>query len=394
MPVFLRGRSLRWLLALLPLALAGYGAWVAALALRPEPQPPRAFVPGFAGSQACAECHAALVDEHAESHHAHTLATMEQFAATSPLPEPKWLSDPELPMLTRAAQKDGVFGVEGQLNGNPLWNPTQWAFGSGTLAMTPVGQTPNGEWVEAPVTYYRNAGWDFTVGFLLNDPSLRSRSAAGRPLPPDEINACFDCHATGVLQQKDGPDLSRIEAGVQCERCHGGGAEHIRLARLGQAKGSIPNPGSGSGAENVRFCATCHRLEPPPGTDPDAPVMIRFAPARLVRSECYTETPGGLSCVSCHQPHGNSSKDPEHYKKVCSGCHGGQPHLAVCPEQPRGNCVSCHMPREIVMRNAIFTDHFIRVVRERGSGAPASARRGPDERALAAAELAEATAGR
>lgn len=90
------------------------------------------------------------------------------------------------------------------------------------------------------------------------------------------------------------------------------------------------------------------------------PIAIRFAPVGFQRSRCFRES-RDFSCVTCHDPHGNVRKEPEFYRTVCSGCHGNKPRQTPCPVQPRGDCVSCHMPRAIIQRNGIFTDHWIRV---------------------------------
>jgi len=125
----------------------------------------------------------------------------------------------------------------------------------------------------------------------------------------------------------------------------------------------------------VEFCATCHRSTTPGGLQATDPVVVRFAPVGFRRSRCFRESGGRLSCVNCHDPHGDASHEPASYNQVCARCHDADVKAAVptpaspadhaCPVRPRGNCVSCHMPRRIIQRNGIFTDHWIRVVRER-----------------------------
>src|SRR5262249_29426331 len=145
------------------------------------------------------------------------------------------------------------------------WQPMQWAFGSGTMGMTPVGRSEGRDYVEAPVSYYRNAGWDFTVGFLGRAPELRQQQPTGTPMTDAEAFACFDCHVTGRRRPGTGLDLDGARPGVRCERCHGPGAAHIAAARAGHPPSAIILPGGGSASAMVDFCATCHRSAAPTG---------------------------------------------------------------------------------------------------------------------------------
>jgi formate-dependent nitrite reductase cytochrome c552 subunit len=49
---------------------------------------------------------------------------------------------------------------------------------------------------------------------------------------------------------------------------------------------------------------------------------------------------------------------------VCLSCHRGAGR-AVCPVSAESGCVGCHMPRRDSGQGFLFTDHWIRVVRER-----------------------------
>lgn len=351
----------RPLLLVLLVASLSYAAYVLRSVARPAP-PPGPLAAGFAGSRACAACHADIFGKHAASHHALALHEAADFDRQESLPEPLWIPDPALPASYRITRQDGVLGVEAQAGAASRWQPIRWAFGSGNQGMTPVGITPDGRYVESALTFYRRSGWDFTPGFLVRPPAERREMPTGDAFSADEAFECFNCHATGVGRSPHGPVLEGAQYGVQCERCHGAGEKHVREAGAGRPRGNIEVPGP-SAPEVVRFCATCHRSDPPAGVPVTAPVVTRFAPVGFQRSRCYLESGRTFSCVSCHDPHANASKDPESYRAVCTGCHGGKPALVTCPEKPQGDCVACHMPKQIIQRNSIFTDHWIRVVR-------------------------------
>jgi predicted CXXCH cytochrome family protein len=363
-------RAQRWLLfgalpagALFAFYLRSAAPWAAV--------PPRpALAPGYAGSAACAACHPAIRAKQAASHHAQALHTAAAFAAANPLPAPQWLPDPELPLAYRVAEREGNPGVEAQARAGTSWQPARWAFGSGTHGMTLVGQAGPDRYVEAPVTFYRRAGWDFTVGYLGVPAAERREHPTGRAMTAAEVFDCFNCHATGVRRAPQAVELRGAQPGVQCERCHGAGAAHVAAARENRPAGYMLVPGRppGTTASSARAvvdqCATCHRADPPPGLTAADPVVARFAPVGFLRSRCFRESGDRFSCVSCHDPHGDAGSDLNAYRAVCLGCHQQGARSAPCPVQPAGNCVACHMRRQLVQRNSVFTDHWIRVFRE------------------------------
>jgi hypothetical protein len=126
-------------------------------------------------------------------------------------------------------------------------------------------------------------------------------------------------------------------------------------------------PGSSSAQSLVTFCATCHRDSPPPGLKVTDPVVARFAPVGFQESACFRKSGGKFSCLTCHDPHRETPREAAFFRGVCAGCHGAGRAEKACPVQPAGDCVSCHMPRRIIQRNGIFTDHWSRVVRESGA---------------------------
>jgi hypothetical protein len=70
-----------------------------------------------------------------------------------------------------------------------------------------------------------------------------------------------------------------------------------------------------------------------------------------MRSACFRN--GGLSCVTCHDPHTNVKTDAAFYRERCLACHQDQKN--------QGDCLECHMPRSSPLPHLTFTDHYIRV---------------------------------
>ena len=117
----------------------------------------------------------------------------------------------------------------------------------------------------------------------------------------------------------------------------------------------------------MRLCGDCHRhpSQAPPGEiRADNPKIARFQPVGLMQSACYTRSDGALSCVNCHDPHSRASTDRASYAAACLACHqpGGRP---VCPISPRRDCIGCHMPALDTGQGIPFTDHWIRVRKDR-----------------------------
>jgi nitrate reductase cytochrome c-type subunit len=126
-----------------------------------------------------------------------------------------------------------------------------------------------------------------------------------------------------------------------------------------------------SSEEFNNFCGQCHRTwETVVRTGIRGAANVRFQPYRLENSKCFDGADQRLSCVSCHDPHQNVTKEAYVYDKVCLACHGSnvtrvsrlsQPPKH-CPKEST-RCVSCHMPRvEVNSPGGLltFTDHQIR----------------------------------
>jgi len=144
------------------------------------------------------------------------------------------------------------------------------------------------------------------------DATLHKSARANLPPIPD-LSGCLPCHTvgfgdpTGYVDEATTPEL----AGVQCENCHGSGADHVNLAN----------------AENItvdhdsEMCGTCH-------TDAHHPTIDEFetsghaeaygnshrsscdechAPLREAVGDSHAEI--GVECVACHDSHAQTGND-------------------------------------------------------------------------------------
>lgn len=179
------------------------------------------------------------------------------------------------------------------------------------------------------------------------------------------MQRCIYCHTThGYVADQRIVDLV---ANVNCEKCHGPGSEHVRLARIG------PNPppfsvgqASWDTESEIQLCGDCHRLprsvsEKEIREYPD--VLARFQPIGLLRSRCYLETGRSLKCTTCHNPHRSLNEiDDSKHVSDCVNCHrqNESDHVA-CPVSPETGCIECHMPTIELDQGLKFHDHWIRV---------------------------------
>ena len=176
--------------------------------------------------------------------------------------------------------------------------------------------------------------------------------------PTAGILRCFQCHSTGPLRLAAGFKIEPFEPGVQCEACHGPGAEHASSLK------PIRNPKRLGAAEINGLCGACHRKPAAAGDDTDwtNPWNTRHQPLYLAESACFEKSKGKLSCFACHPAHTPLSRNAADYDRRCSGCHVKPRHRTVVAGRA---CVACHMPVVEPQPNLRFANHWIGVYAER-----------------------------
>ena len=180
------------------------------------------------------------------------------------------------------------------------------------------------------------------------------------------MEKCVYCHTTrGSIENANIKDL--VE-GVNCEKCHGPGSEHVRLAQNGKTppKYSVGREDWDVESE-IQLCGDCHRLPATVSRSelreyPDE--LTRFQPVGLLRSRCFVESEGQLRCTTCHNPHQTISSVPKSVHIAnCITCHQvNNPAHTLCKVNTKDGCIDCHMPaRELPGLSVSFHDHWIRV---------------------------------
>ena len=269
----------------------------------------------------------------------------------------------------------------------------------------------DGAWVLLPLYYQveRHAFTDLT-GITCGGELIGGRARASRWQSFDRVwnHRCQGCHVTaGVIGFDPATEeyASRwVEAGVGCEGCHGPGESHVEAASSGDGAGGIVNPARENPTGAAQICASCHALALPfesrwggnrpyrPGDDFDAAFLPLLRPTEsgpfsslthadrtpavgvmeyqgLEQSRCALA--GGLTCTSCHDPHGGSAarhqlRSPASGGALCAPCHEdvisrGEDHTHHAAGRPGGSCIDCHMPPTVAALGTRLASHAIDV---------------------------------
>lgn len=328
----------------------------------------------FAGSDACARCHASKTASQKKT----PMARAAMAASLSDIlhAHPLMVFDPgKFRYRIETGTGQSRYSVSGESQN--LSFPLLWAFGTARVGQSYLFKKQSEDFFEARVTYFESLGTlGFTPSRALLSPS-GIEEAMDRPVPQSEVMRCFGCHTT-ASNIGGHFDEAHLIPGVTCEACHGPGVAHVQAMSTKTAGASrttklaIFNSGDLDPADAVDFCGSCH------GTWWDVKLAgvkgvstARSAPYRLVTSKCWGKGDVRLTCTACHDPHEQLQTDAAAYDKACLNCHVNSPGASkpashAGPACPVANtrCTSCHMVKVFVPEmNDNFTDHRIRIAK-------------------------------
>jgi Cytochrome c3 len=325
---------------------------------------------GYVGTKTCAGCHTQEAATYAASPMANASAAAADCEILKKHTPLTFREGTYTYQITRRGA-ESVYTVSD--GAGSISEPILYCFGQGVAGQTYIFRH-GGALYESRVSFFRTlGGLGLTILHPREVPATLAE-AVGRRMSPEGARGCFACHTTAAVA---GPQLKleRLAAGVSCESCHGPGERHVAAARAKNFKElEIFNPGRLDALDLTQeFCGTCHVgfeevLQMP---EQGGAGNIRFQPYRLLKSRGHLSNDRRISCVACHDPHGELKREPDFYDSKCTACHLNGPGevktkeraAAACPVATR-QCVTCHMPKVgLPEMHFKFTDHFIRTPR-------------------------------
>ncbi|MFI5161375.1 MAG: multiheme c-type cytochrome [Sphingobacteriales bacterium] len=228
---------------------------------------------------------------------------------------------------------------------------------------------------QLPVSYYTKQGkWilspRFAPGYVNFNRTISSR--------------CMECHASYIEGLAD--DAQRLNAApqfdkssliysVDCERCHGPGAQHVdfqtnnpgvKTAKFIASFSSLPR------MRKLEVCGQCHSgnntqmLRPIFGFRPgDTLDNYQLPGLRIAIDNSHLDVHGNqlqllesskcfinsrMDCSTCHDTHQNQRGNTALFIQKCLNCHSTANHNyckianTLNAQMIKSNCIQCHMP--------------------------------------------------
>ena len=332
----------------------------------------------FAGSVSCQNCHKEITTGHI--HTAHFLTTQPAsannikgsflpgenvFAFTNRL---EVVMEKRIDKFYQAAYLDGV-----QKNAKPF----DILVGSGTKGQSYMYWKGN-KLFQLPITYFAPLHqWS-------NSPGYPGMVVYNRPI----TSRCLECHSTYFEKTSEDEieteefDRTKIIYGVDCEKCHGPAASHVKYHQQNPNDKNgkfIINTGKLSRQQNLDLCTLCHggnlTKSKPSFTFKAGEYLAnyfvtdsakKFADridvhgnqyGLLSSSKCFLNSQ--MTCSSCHNSHENERNNITLFSQRCMHCHNAS-EGNFCKVKVdhniniQNNCIDCHMPRQLSMSIAVF----------------------------------------
>ncbi len=365
----------------------------------------------FTGDEACFDCHEEQYRGFEEHGMANSFYPMRSAVVVEDF-DGVIVQDPNRGFSYRPYREGDRFWLEEFRQGpdgsktHSLIREIEYVVGSGTAARTYLVEE-GGRYFELPLTWYaQEEKWDLSPGY-------ETSNARFDRLIPDRCMACHNSYpqSTPFVDGK----YEAVPHGIGCERCHGPGSVHVeaRLASpepAGDIDETIVNPAHLSLERRLDVCQQCH-LHAAASMLRDGRDAYDYRPSRplsehmaffvsdaadtgdeidvishadlMKQSACFIETQASerpMDCTTCHNPHeAFRLAGPDYFNAACLTCHAPAALQAALPAEDMqaahaedAHCFSCHMPKAAVAGtpHTSFTDHRIRVAREKDAAEP------------------------
>jgi hypothetical protein len=135
---------------------------------------------------------------------------------------------------------------------------------------------------------------------------------------------CFRCPTTGPVSLAADGAIEWTGAGVQCQSCHGPGAEHGKQPNAA----TIVNPRRFSPAQCNDYCGDCHRTAADI-TDWGLSWKSLHEPAFFSQPRCFEKAP--VSRLTCHSAHQSVETNQKQCDAKCANCDANPKHRTPVP---------------------------------------------------------------
>ncbi len=323
----------------------------------------------FAGSASCMTCHKDIYDKQIHSaHHLSSQPAYLKYVRGSFDPPNNKFDFGNNEVVVMEKQNDSLYQVE-YINGvKKISKPFDIVVGFGTVGQSYLYWTDD-HLYQLPISYFTSADkWSNSPGFPYAPTFDRAISAR-----------CLECHSTYIntisesLTGSDQFNKKEMIYGIECEKCHGPGAQHVSF-QTNNPKETVGkyiiNPAVFSRQQKLDMCALCHggRMQKAkqsftfvPGNNLADFFTINTYPPTLRdvdvhgnqygllrESRCFKMSQT-LTCGTCHDVHKNEKGDIEIFSQRCQSCHSNGHEkecklLKTAGNIIKTNCVDCHMP--------------------------------------------------
>ncbi len=350
----------------------------------------------YAGSQTCAGCHKDVYESHQKTAHFLTSAPAGDSTVKGSFKPGKnsYVFSPAV-HVDMEKRDSGYYQVSYTDGAEIRVRRMDIVVGSGTMGQSSLSWQ-NNHLFQMPITYFSAANkWS-------NSPGFPNRIVFNRVI----TSRCLECHTTFAEtvsppnKEPEEFDKSKFIYGINCEKCHGAAAEHVKFQTShpdDTVAKFIINPATFNRQQKLDLCALCHggRLDKTrpsftyvPGeslwnyfivdTLPPNPdfVDVHGNQYGLLRaSKCFKSS--NMTCNSCHDVHNNERGKFALYSSRCMNCHNDLSKIESATHKKLGNtvtanCVDCHMemkpsraisvllPGDKVPTAAQIRSHFIK----------------------------------
>lgn len=153
---------------------------------------------------------------------------------------------------------------------------------------------------------------------------------------------CGPCHTTGYIAKGNKDNMEGMVGtwaleGIQCEKCHGPGGNHI----------NNPYAFKMNVIRDAEFCGQCHSR----GAVEQIDAAGGFIQHHEQYEELFQSKHRALNCVACHNPHTTvkyaAKAGISPVRVNCDSCHFREAIFSAVNKHSDVKCAECHMPKVV-----------------------------------------------